>query len=302
MKALRLTLLVFASLLWASCEKELGPVINFTPPLVDSGAAKLIDTTYEAAVETATPKRVLIEEFTGVTCTNCPSGHQKIKGMIDANPGRISAIGYQVFNIAQANPSPETRTDNRSQKATDLGSSFGGIVFLPSATFSRTSMTPQANDLLQATPVWASMLTNRLAEPAPLNMTMTTKYVDSSRELTVTVRMAYTAEVTTKHRLTLALTEDSLIDAQEEVIGSDIITHHDYVHEHVFRDFLTLTTGDNVLDSIATKRPGRVYERAYRIKLNSAWNEKNCVVIGFIHNEDGTQKAVLQVTEKAVKP
>lgn len=295
MKASRFILLAAVSLLGVSCEKEIGPVINFDVP-----GAQATDTTFQAAVETSTPKRVLIEEFTGVTCTNCPAGHRAIKTMMDANPGLISAIGYQPFNIAQANPASETRTDNRTQKATDLGKSFGGIPFLPSATFNRV---PEGGEFLRARPYWTAMLANRLQETAPLNMTLTSDYDAGSRELKVTVRMAYTAEVATRHRLTVALTENDIIDAQEESLpGSpQIVTHPDYQHEHVFRDFLSSVTGDNVLDSIAVKQPGRVYERHYTLKLDSKWNAANCTITAFVHNEDGGQKNVLQVVDKALK-
>lgn len=295
MKAFSFLLLATASLTWVSCQKELGPVIDFSVP-----GSTAVDTTYEAAPEAATPKRVLIEEFTGVTCPNCPAGHRAIKTMIDANPGRISAIGYQPFNIAQANPAPETHSDNRTQKATDLGKSFGGVPYLPCATFNRV---PEEGEFLRARPYWTTMLDNRLKESAPMNMTLASTYDSSNRELKVTVRVAYTAEVATKHRLTVALTEDNIIDAQEESLpgGGPIITHPDYEHTHVFRDFLSSVTGDNVLDSIAVKRPGRVYERRYTLKLDSKWNAANCAVTAFVHNEDNGQKNILQVVDKTIR-
>ncbi len=292
MKASPFILLAVGSLFWASCQKELGPAINF--------GTQAVDTTYEAAPETPTPIRVLIEEFTGVTCTNCPAGHRAIKAMIDANPGRVSAIGYQPFNIAQANPASETRTDNRTQKATDLGKSFGGVPYLPCAAINRV---PDGGDFLPARPSWTAMLANRLRESAPVNMTLTSAYDSSTRELKVTVRVAYTADVATKHRLTVALTENDIIDAQEESIAgsAEIVTHPDYVHEHVFRDFLTSVTGDNVLDSIAVKKPGRVYERRFSYKVDSKWNAANCTLTAFVHNEDNGQKNVLQVVDKGLQ-
>ncbi len=278
------------SLTWTSCQKEIGPAINF--------GTQAVDTTYEAAPEAPTPLRVLVEEFTGVTCTNCPAGHRTIKNMIDAHPDRISAIGYQPFNIGQANPAPETRNDNRTQKGTDVGKSFGGVPGLPSAAFNRV---PENGELLQPRPSWAAMLDKRLQESAPLNMTLTSDFDEDSRELKVVVRIAYTAEVATKHRLTVALTENNLIDAQEEALSAtEIVTHPDYLHQHVFRDFLTAPTGESVLDALAVKQPGRVYERRFSFKMDSKWNAANCTLTAFVHNEDGSQKNVLQVVDKAL--
>lgn len=292
MKSLSFAFLSAVSLTWISCEKEIGPIINFDVPVAS------VDTTYMANPEAATPRRILIEEFTGVTCTNCPAGHTKIKNMIEANAGRISAIGYQPFNIGQANPAKETRTDNRTQKGTDLGKSFGGVPYLPCAAFNRV---PEGGELLRARTQWDAMLANRLKETSPLNMTMTSAYDSTTRELTVTVRVAYTADVSTKHNLTVALTEDHIIDAQEELIaGGQIITHEDYDHKHVFRDFLSSVTGEAVLDSMAVKTAGRVYERRFTAKLDPKWNAANCTITAFVHNQDGADRAVLQVVDKSL--
>src|ERR1043165_8630711 len=90
-----------ATLLFASC-KETAPAIDFGP--------KAADTSFTAAPEAPDARIVVIEEFTGVTCPQCPKGHVLIKSIEDANanPDRIAAMGIQVFNFAQCNPVDES--------------------------------------------------------------------------------------------------------------------------------------------------------------------------------------------------
>ena len=95
---------------------------------------------------------------------------------------------------------------------------------------------PESNEFLRARPYWTTMLANRLKESSPINMTLTSDYDSSSRELKVTVRVAYTAEVSTKHRLTLAITENNIVDAQEESLpGQADIVAVSYTHLDVYK-------------------------------------------------------------------
>ncbi|RYD52273.1 MAG: Omp28-related outer membrane protein [Sphingobacteriales bacterium] len=288
MKALRFAALALAGLIGlASCEKELGPAINFNPAAVD--------TTYVAPVEAATLRRVLVEEFTGVTCPNCPAGHLIIKNLIEGNPGRISAIGFQPFNIAQANPSKETRIDNRTQKGTDLSNTtFGSIPFLPCASIDRVKA---QNSLLSQPSQWTLKVTDRMKIAAPMNIDITSTYDSTTRELKLKVHMAYTADVTTKNGLTVALVENHVVDAQE----STNTIYDEYDHEHVFRDFLTATAGDAFLNDYPTKTAGRVVDRYFTYTVDAKWKPENCVIVAYVHNAETDNIELLQVAEKSLK-
>jgi len=80
-------LLPTACLFLHSC-KEVGPDIN-----LHGNQNAVSDTTYiESPVATAETKNVVIEEFTGVRCPNCPQGHVVIANIKAANPGRVITV------------------------------------------------------------------------------------------------------------------------------------------------------------------------------------------------------------------
>src|SRR5690348_14133339 len=84
--------LVLGSLLY-SC-KEVGPDIN-----LHGNQNALTDSTYvESPVQTPETKNVLIEEFTGVRCPNCPQGHVIIANIKAANPGRVVSVSLHPQN------------------------------------------------------------------------------------------------------------------------------------------------------------------------------------------------------------
>jgi hypothetical protein len=284
--------IVGAVLLFASC-KETAPPIDFGP--------KASDTSYMASPETAQQRMVVIEEFTGVTCPNCPAGHTVLKAIKDAHPGQIAAIGIQPFNVNQAKPceGPEaiTQHDNRTQVGTDVGNNvFGGISSIPMAGIDRSVFN---GSLLVDRNNWTGTVNNRLAQPTAANVSITSTYNTATRQAVIKVRVAYTSAVSKSQSLTVALIENDVVDAQEGVqpTGWD----QNYNHQHVLRDILTAPTGSAILTNVSTKQPGQVYERIFVYNVNAAWNPDECEIVAFVSNNQGADKEIVQGAEAHLK-
>lgn len=282
--------------LLSSCSgcKEKGSVIDFGQGAVNK------DTTYMAAAETPEARRVLIEEFTGVTCPNCPQGHQVITSIENQNPGRIIAIGYYIFGQGQTKPIDGlTKQDFRTQDATDLANStFTTIPFLPSASVDRSK--DGSGDYIFNRNVWQTRVSGRLSgstATSPVNMKLTSSFDESSRMATFKVHIAFTQSLTKKVKLSIVILEDNIIDAQEN--GSEIDTF--YVHRHVMRDMVTSAVGDPVLTTFPTIESGRVYERTLSYKfLQANWDPKHCKVVAFLSSDETGEKEVFQAVEAEV--
>ena len=282
--------LLLLSGFFASCEEK-GPNINLTAP-----PAVATDTTYTATLETPQPRQVLVEEFTGVKCPNCPEGHAVLRSLLTSFPNSVNIVSYQAYNSAQTEPiKDETRTDNRTQAATEISTIvYGGIPSLPTAGIDRA---PVGGSLLNSRSLWPTITETRSKIASPINLTISSAYDAASRQVTATVRMAYTQSVSQPHRLSLALTEGGIVDAQEYPDSVQL----DYDHEHVFREFLTSTTGDALLNDMATKEAGRVIERRFVFLLKEAYKPENCYLLGFVHYADANEKSVLQSAQKKIK-
>jgi hypothetical protein len=282
--------LLLLSGFFTACEEK-GPNINLTAP-----TAVATDTTYTMPTETAQTRQVLVEEFTGVKCPNCPEGHAVLRSLLTSFPNGVNIVSYQAYNSAQTEPiKDETRSDNRTQAATEISTIvFGGIPSLPTAGIDRESV---GGSLLNSRSLWPSITENRTKLAPPVNLTISTAYNAATRQVTATVRMAYTQAVTQPHRLSLAITEGAIVDAQEYPDSVQL----DYEHEHVFRQFVTANTGDDVLKDMATKEAGRVIERQFKFVLNEAYKPENCYLLGFVHYAAGNEKSVLQSAQKKIK-
>lgn len=276
----------------ASC-KEKGPAINF-------GTVIAKDTTYIGTVESPQQRSVLIEEFTGIKCSNCPEGHKLIADL--ETKYRIIPVALHMNNNPLASNHPEiSPVDFRTEAATTIDHDiYSTQTSLP---FAGADRTPYNNNRVISSGLWESAVQARLAAAPPMNITIGSTYDAVSRVSVVKVTVKYTSDISKKQKLSLMLVEDS-IDAPQDYIDAGFSkTYNHYTHNHILHNMYTAATGDAVVDSIATKRAGRVYERTFIVDLSKQdWKPEHCKIIAFISNNEADDREVLQAAETALKP
>ncbi|MFN0275150.1 MAG: Omp28-related outer membrane protein, partial [Chitinophagales bacterium] len=212
-----------------SCS-EVGPFIDFTP--VDE---TLIDTTYTTdSIFTAQSKVVLLEDFTGQLCPNCPAAHDIINEIVAEHGDAVAAIAmYNYF--ADISEDLEFVTD----QAIDLGTYLGPVIGWPTGAVDRKNF---GSGILVLKDLYASHVDAQMLVSPPCNVSISTTYDDAINKLNILVGVKYLSDVTTINHLSVAICENNIIalqvDATEEI--------PDYIHNHVLRTMLTAATG-NVL-------------------------------------------------------
>jgi hypothetical protein len=261
-------------LLWTGC-KEKHQLVAPTP--VISGP----DSTYVVnPVPAADLHNVLVEEFTGQSCSNCPAAHAMLESISAAHPGRINVIGLYITNFSQTNPVPGSSHDFRDSVAFDIGTTiFGGISALPIGSVERM---PGDQGLLSYSGSWTDKINNRLSALDSINLSVQSTYDAATNKATIKVNMIYVQPVAIKQNLSVAIVEDSMIDKQE----SGTTVDDSYLFTNVFRGMVSSEPwGDAVLDSMAVKTAGRGYQRTYTYTprtLTPAIVPAHCRVIAFV--------------------
>ncbi len=276
--------------LMQSCE-EVGPQIDFGP-----GVAQGEDTTYSADIEEPQSKKVLAEEFTGVSCPPCPNGHTQMRNIKKTIDGNMIIVAYHILNYPQAYPVEKdgsllSKYDFRTEDATDVVNNlFGGIKNMPVAIFDRTPVNGNLQlDLTQ----WSNPPKQRAALGTPVNVHLTSTYNADTKKATATVKIAYTDTVNVPQTINLMVIEDSIIDAQK--VGLQI--EKEYVHEHVLRDVVTPIAGAQIPAKVNPKEAGKVYERRFTFDVSDKWHVEHCHVVAFVADDAGSDKSVVQAAE-----
>lgn len=271
-----------------SC-KEVGPNIN-----LHGNGNSIGDTTYiESPVATAQVKNVMIEEFTGVRCPNCPQGHQILATIKAAHPDHVVAMSMHPINSLGAPYNGLSVMDFRMQEVQDLFTGYySNPGFEPCAGIDGQLFSGETFVLIDKNK-WASKVDAQLTGTTPVNIELSKTYDSTNRQLTMVVELHYTQNVTEANKLTVGLIESGMVTAQ--LNGSVIDTF--YVHNDVLRSFITANTGDALSQTL---EPGRVIRKVYQKVLDAAWKPENMKIVAYVH-ESQNSKAVYQAKELDVE-
>jgi len=280
MKYVFLSTLSICSLSFFSSCKEVGPDIN-----LHGNANSVSDTTYlESPVATAAAKNVLIEEFTGVQCPNCPAGHAVVDGIEAQYPGRIAAIALHPNN-SLGRPFPFSLQNLITASSTSLLAYLADPSSEPCAGVDRQLFQGQTYILTDRNS-WPGFVQSEIVLTPQVNIILSDQFNAATSQLNVIAEVHYTQNVSQPNNITIALTEDSIVTAQLNGFVIDTF----YTHNNVLRNILTSTEGDNVAyNSGVTLVAGRVVRLVYQTTLNSLWKPQNMHIVAFVHEHASSQ-------------
>ncbi len=272
----------------ASCE-EIGPNIDLGGPGRD---ATLADTTYVAAtIEAPQTKKVLLEDFTGVRCKNCPLGAAQAASLLALYPDRLVVIGQHSQFLAQPyDGEPDLRTD----EAQDLEDMLAPVLGKPSGSIDRRIF-PGESVILQASiNKWANLTDQALNATTPVNLYIEKEWDATNRNLKVTITAHYTETETGENRLSVFLLEDNIVAAQLQP-NDDIDSN--FVQKHVLRTMLTRFNGELL---IGDKTPGTVFVKGFLLEdIDAEFNADELEIVATVSRSAGSFQ-VLHVAETKV--
>lgn len=221
-------------------------------------------------------KNVILEEFTGVNCGYCPSGHKISNQIAAAHPDRFWAIN--IHQGGYANTTPDYRTSFGDALAAQTG-----LTGYPSGTINRHVFTGSSTALDRGS--WNSATNVILAQSSCVNVAAQSTIDFATRILTVVVEVYYTANSdASTNKLNVALLQDDILGPQTNgSTNPDQMEGTQYRHMHMLRHLLTGQWGE----TISTTSAGSFYTNTYTYTIPANLNDvdyvlENLEVIVFI--------------------
>jgi hypothetical protein len=258
--------IVVISIVFNACT-EIPPVIKFT----DGSLNK---------------RKVLVEEFTGVRCVNCPDGSIELENLKGIYKEQLVVVSIHDGGFAL--PYTESKYDFKTVKGTDMVKYIGAPSGYPSAAVNR-KLLPNQSQIPISRSKWASAIADELAIPSDYQILLQKKYDSLSRKLVLNVQLTNANPTGAQHYMTVLIKEDGVKDVQLDNNGKNL----NYIHKNILRDVLTAVSGDKIA---STKDQKITIEST----LSTNWNANNCKIIIFVHQSD-TDKNVLQCGEFDLK-
>jgi hypothetical protein len=229
---------------------------------------------------------VLLEEFTGKGCTNCPKGSREIESLLLQFPNNLVAVSIHAGFFANPQFFPLGQYDLRTEEGEFLYGYLGPNLGYPAGVVDRV---PVNGDMQTSLNQWASAITSEIQEEPAVDLSLAKTYTSDSRELSVTVSGIGKQALSGEIRLSVMLTESGIVDAQDDIEAGGIVP--DYVHKHVLRDMLTPAAGAPVLNNITI---GQVFSQTYLFTVPATWVDDNMEIIAFVSLVNGSDFPVLQ--------
>lgn len=234
-------------------------------------------------------KNVLLEDYTGVQCVNCPAAGELALQIQEQYGHQVIVLGVHAGGMS--NPQPGNFPDFLTDEGTTWYTHFD-FDTNPVGTINRKL---NGGSVLFNVGDWTEAVAITAAEEAMIDMTPTVEYNDANRTLKVNIASKALVELPDTYSLVVCIMEDSIIGKQKAMVPGGII--NDYMHRHVFRGTMNGAWGEEInTEAIA---PEDVITKEYTTTLNSDFNADQCYIIAYVANSE--TKEILQVVEKKIK-
>lgn len=258
---------------------------------------------YEPVVVGETRRVVLLEEFTGVNCPNCPTAAQLASSLLSQYPDNLVVVGLHGRNTGHFGEPFPGEQDFRIAETSEYFSFAGGTPeqSYPCGMVNRavTDNIIEGTSCLLNYDVWATEVVRALTVPPVADITMELISGEAQDDSVVTVAVSVEAFETVSHPVSLVveLVEDSIVGSQSTESG----VNADYAHNHVLRTVVNGTWGE----SFTMPAVGEISSpKEYEVTVRKPWVKANCSVVAYLYNSktrgDVMQAAILPLGKGAV--
>ena len=231
--------------------------------------------------------KVLLEEYTGIKCVNCPTGSQIARNLKDLNGDTLVLMEVHCGDFAIPDATGNFTAEYRTQAGTAFDNKFGmSSAGLPDGMVNRVGYPTSANILYASS--WGGAVVTAKLKPITIAMQIINNYNQDNRILKTFIKTTYKANLTKNLMLSVLIVEDSIISPQKNgnsAIGTtpEII---DYVHKHVLRDAINSTWGTALATTAVPVIRDSSVVKAFSYSVNPDWNDDHCSVYAFVYDND----------------
>lgn len=216
-------------------------------------------------------RRVLLEDFTGQRCVNCPKASDEIKTLQEQyGEEHVIAVGIH------SGPLGFYTKGDYLGLSTEVGDEYydhWALEYQPVGLIDRGAP-------LEYT-AWNARIREELEKTAPVEIDIELHQKDN--QLTVRAEVMG-IDGTTSGKLQLWLTEDGITAFQMMPDGT---RNMEYIHRHVFRAAINGTWGE----SVSVAEGETITTKDYLFTIPEGWNADRLSVVAFVYNDQGVLQA-----------
>ncbi len=245
-------------------------------------------------------RNVVLEEFTGIHCGNCPGGHKKAKELAESNPGRVVLLAIHEGSFANpgaGEPDFRTKWGAAILAQTKLSGFPAGTINrlrFPGSDYSYPYNTQMTGGMALGPNGWDTASNDSVlnGEFSPVNIAAKTRWNNDTRELEIDVELYFTDDIPNGAKLNIAFLESHVWGPQTG--ASD---PKNYEHNHILRDLITGQWGESIAETLK----GNVYSKTFTYTVSDKFNVLNCDIALFV-TKANNEEIFTGIDQKVIPP
>ena len=219
-------------------------------------------------------RNLVLEEFTGIHCGNCPGGEQKAAELAETYPGRVVIIAIHEGYYAIPNGN---EPDFRTKWGTAILNS-AAVTGFPSASINRmrfpgTNVFPYYTQTKGGLAISVSGFAPAAEDSvlngtySPLNIGAKIKWNNDTREIEIETETYFTSDIPGGVKLNIALLESHVWGPQTGASNPA-----NYEHNHILRELITGQWGE----LISASQKDSIFMKTYKFTVSPKFQILNC--------------------------
>jgi len=205
-------------------------------------------------------RKVLIEDFTGHRCANCPAAAVELVALQEFYGDNIIGVAIHP-NSSYSRPNSLTSTtytyDFRTQFGEDINNIFEFTSF-PNGMVNRIGFDTQHQ---LGKDEWADVVQSELEKDPIFGITLNSDVSEGNGTIEVDIEVL--TDLNENYNVVVCLTESGIIQWQKDNTAGDI---ENYEHNHVLRSILNSATGESIGNSFID---GDLWEKNYTVNISN---------------------------------
>lgn len=240
---------------------------------------------------TGSANKVLIEDFTGHMCGNCPRAHEQATALLNTYGENLVVVAVHAGTFARVVNSLNFTEDFNTPMGAALEAEYeADNAGLPKGLVNRRKF---GSSFLTNYPDWSTHVSTILAESPKMGLELASSYDANTRQIAIDANLEYFTEGDATHQIVVLITEDGIISKQNDY---SLSTGHvdEYEQNHVLREVITPGIyGVPVKGS--TIFLGEKVNLSFSHTLSSKFVAENCHIVAYVLESDTHE--ILQVEQ-----
>jgi len=241
-------------------------------------------------------RMILLEDYTGHKCVNCPAAGILARDLEELYKGQIMVMAVHATWFA----TPDQTGDFTANYTTEAGNTWSSEFQIESAPYGLINRRYYSGSHIYLNPkYWGNAVQDFVELPKVAIMSINNVYNDATRSLSTKIETKFLEQTQGTINLTVCILEDSIVSPQKNndpLVGSVPVIYQ-YVYMDMLRGNVSGIWGDELTTSVI---PNTVYSKSYTFQMNEAWVAPHCWILAFI--SDANTHEILQTVRKKVDP